>query len=128
MKYFRNQKGVTFWGFIGGVIMIVMCCYLLILGIPPYLNNEKLNRALEDLASEPKVMEMHRVQMINRLNRKLNIDYGKDIVDLKQAFKVKTLNNSKKRLSINYELVVPVAYNVSLLFNFKNEVDAPLDN
>jgi len=127
MKNIKNQRGLAFWGFIWGLILLIMFCYILILSIPPYLNNEKLNRALKDLASESRVMTMHRVQMISRLNRKLHIDFGTDIVDLKKAFRVKTLKTGKKELSIDYELVVPVAYNVSLLFDFNNHVLAPYE-
>ena len=47
------------------------------------------------------------------------------IVNLNKAFKVKNLNKNRE-LYIDYEVVVPLAYNVSLLFDFNNHVFAPL--
>lgn len=122
----NNQHGLSFWGFIWGVVLFISICYLLIISIPPYLNNQKLYRSLEDLAMEPTILTMHRAQMIRLLNRKLNIDYVDTIVNINKAFKIKSIEG-KRDLSIDYELVVPVAYNVSLLFDFKNHVLAPLE-
>ena len=80
----RAQRGLTFWYFIWQVVLFICLAYLLIIGIPPYLDNAKLKRALEALAEEPRVMQMSKPQMIKLLNRKLNIDIADDIVNLKQ--------------------------------------------
>jgi hypothetical protein len=90
------------------------------------VNNQKLYNSLVSLAEEPGVMTMHRADMIRRLNKKLNIDFADRIVNINKAFKVKTIEG-KRDLSIDYELVVPVAYNVSLLFDFENHVLAPIN-
>lgn len=116
-----RQKGMSFWGFIWSAVIVVCISYLLVISIPHYINNQKLYRALEDLAVEPGIMNMNRHSMIRLLNRKLNIDYADNIVNLNTAFKVRNVD-AKKELSINYELVVPVFYNVSLLFDFENSV------
>jgi hypothetical protein len=118
-----KQKGFTFWSFIWSAVMVVCISYLLIIGIPPYLGNQKLYRGLERLAEEPKIHSMNRTTMIKLLNRQLNIDYADSIVDLNSAFRAHNTNGNKA-LSINYEMVIPVFYNVSLLLDFKNEVIA----
>ena len=118
-----KQSGLTFWGFVWGSVLVVCIAYLLVIGIPPYLNNQKLHRSLESLAEEPDVMSMSRASMIRSLNRKLNIDFADTIVNLDKTFKVKNVDGNKD-LSIDYELVVPLAYNISLLFDFKNHVIA----
>ena len=126
LHFIKSQRGATFWSFIWGIVLFVCFCYVLILSIPPYVNNQKLFNALESLAEEPGIMTMHRAQMIKRLKRKLNIDFGDQIVNIDKAFKVKSVEG-KRDLSIDYELVVPVAYNVSLLFDFQNHVLAPVN-
>ena len=118
-----KQNGLTFWGFIWGCVLVVCTAYLLVIGIPPYLNNQKLYRALESLTEEPSVMSMSRAAMIRSLNRKLNIDFADTIVNLDKTFKVRNVDGNKD-LSIDYELVVPLAYNISLLFDFQNHVIA----
>ena len=125
MKIIGKQKGATFWGFIWGVVLFICMTYLIVIGLPPYPDNQKLKRALVYLAEDDQVMRMSRRRMISALNRKLNIDYGDDIVNLDRAFKVRNADG-RKALSINYEVVVPVVYNISLLLDFKNEVIAPI--
>jgi len=122
-----NQSGLSFWGFIWGAVLLVCISYLLVIGIPPYINNAKLHRSLESLAEEPGVMSMSRAEMIRKLNRKLNIDFADTIVNLNKAFKVRNVDGNKD-LSIDYEFVVPVAYNISLLLDFKNHVFAKRGN
>ncbi len=122
----KRQRGLSFWGFIWGTVLFISICYLLILSIPPYLNNAKLHRGLTDLASDPAVMTMHRAQLLRKLNRKLNIDFAHQVVNLNKTFKVKTIQG-KRDLSLDYEVVIPIAYNVSLLFDFKNHVLAPIN-
>ena len=120
----RAQRGLSFWYFIWQVVLFICLAYLLIIGIPPYLDNAKLKRALESLAEEPRVMQMSKPQMIKLLNRKLNIDIADDIVNLKQVFKVKNVEG-RKELSIDYEIAVPVVYNISMLLDFENHVLTP---
>jgi hypothetical protein len=118
-----KQSGLTFWGFVWGSALVVCIAYLVIIGIPPYLNNQKLYRALEALSEESRVMTMTRSSLIRSLNRKLNIDTADNIVNMDKTFRVKNIDGNRD-LSIDYELVVPLAYNVSLLFDFKNHVIA----
>lgn len=120
-----KQHGVTFWGFVWSTALFVALSIVLVKSVPPYINNRKLVHALEQLASDPKIMLMQRRQMLRNLNRMLNIDYADTIVDLNRAFKVRNLKGQRE-LYIDYEVVVPLAYNASLLFEFKNHVFAPL--
>ena len=72
-------------------------------------------------------MSMSRGAMIRSLNRKLNIDFADTVVNLDKTFKVRNVDGGKD-LSIDYELVVPLAYNISLLFDFQNHVIAKRGN
>ena len=121
----NRQTGVTFWGFVWSAVLFVCVCYLLILSIPPYLNNQKIHHALTSLAEEPEVMTMSRGALLRLMKRKLNIDHANDIVNLNKAFKIKNVNG-KRDLYVDYEVVIPVFYNISLLFDFKNHVLAPI--
>lgn len=120
----KKQRGLGFWSFVWSAAVVVLVAVLLIKTIPVYVDNMKLRRVLEDLADQPNIMQTHRLEMIRSLERKLYIDYAHEIVDIKKAFKVKNLKG-KRELSIDYERVVPLAYNASLLFDFKNHVTVP---
>ena len=126
MKYQRlnKQKGLSFWVFIWAAVLAICFSYLIIIGLPPFLGNAKIYRSLEHLAEEETVMTMSRLAMVRLLSRKLNIDYADTIVDVRKAFKFKNFEG-RRELIIDYELVVPVAYNVSLLYDFENHVLTP---
>lgn len=124
MKTMNRQRGLGFWSFVWSAAVVVLVAVLLIKIIPVYLDNMKLQRALEDLTDQPNIMQTHRLAMIRSLERKLYIDYAHEIVDIKKAFKVKNIKG-KREFSIDYERVVPLAYNASLLFDFKNHVTVP---
>ena len=122
-----KQKGASFWMFVWGAALAICFSYLIIIGLPPYLGNQKIYRSLEHLAEEDTIMKMSRRQMVRLLNRKLNIDYADTIVNIDKAFKYKNVEG-KRELSIDYELVVPLVYNISFLYDFENHVTAPKKN
>jgi hypothetical protein len=121
----KKQAGLSFWGFVWSAVMVVLVSYILILSIPVYINNAKLDRALQSLAEEPAIMRMSRKLMIDSLERKLNIDMADRIINIHKVFKFKKVGG-KRELMLDYEVVIPVVYNASLLFDFKNHVLAPV--
>jgi len=120
----KKQAGLSFWGFVWSAVMLILISYILILSIPVYINNAKLDRALNSLAEEPSIMRWSRRQMIESLARKLNIDMGDTIINIYSVFQYKTVGG-RRELMLDYEIVIPIAYNASLLFDFKNHVMAP---
>jgi hypothetical protein len=122
-----KQKGASLWVFVWGAALAICFSYLIIIGLPPYLGNQKIYNSLERLAEDDDIMKMSRLQMVRLLNRKLNIDYADTIVKVDKAFKYKNVEG-KRQLSIDYELVVPLVYNISLLYDFENHVLAPKKN
>jgi hypothetical protein len=121
----KKQTGLSFWGFVWSAVVVVLVSYIMILSIPVYINNAKLERALISLAEEPSIMRMSRTQMTQSLGRKLNIDMGDRIINIYEVFQFKKVGG-KRELMLDYEIVIPVVYNASLLFDFKNHVMAPI--
>ena len=121
---FSRQGGLTFWGFIWGTVLFILLAVVLVKSIPPYLNNNRIKSGLVALTEEPGIQTMHRQKILRLLKRKLNIDYADEIVNLNKAFKVKKIKG-QRQMSVNYEVIVPLAYNAFLLFDFKNEVLIP---
>ena len=117
----RRQRGLSFWGFVWGAAFFIFVTIIAVRSIPPYMNNQKLNKALTLLTEERSVMTLSRLQLLRRLKRQLNIDYADSYVDLDSAFAVKNIKGVR-HMSINYEVVVPLLLNAYLLFDFKNEV------
>ena len=117
----RKQRGLSVWGFIWAAILVICILVLGMRSVPPYLANQKINTALNLLAEERDVMTASRTTLLRKMKRRLNIDYADTYVNLDKAFTVKKVKGARE-LSVNYEVLVPIAYNAYLLFDFKNEI------
>ncbi len=91
---------------------------------PPYYDNLRIANGMETLVSESDVSNLSKRDVIRRLNRILLIDYVDEVVDMKQAM---TLGRTDRGVEIVvlYEVVIPLAYNLSALIEFENTVFAP---
>lgn len=117
----HKQRGLSFWGFVWAAAFFIVVTIVAVRSIPPYLNNQKLNTALQALTEERSVMTDSRSQLLRKLKRRLNIDYADNYVDLDDAFAVYNVKGVR-HMTINYEVVVPLVANAALLFDFQNEV------
>ncbi|MEJ2178188.1 MAG: DUF4845 domain-containing protein [Gammaproteobacteria bacterium] len=117
----RKQRGLSVWGFVWVAALVICVAILAVRSVPPYLNNQKINNALNLLLEESDVMTASRISLLRKMKRRLNIDYADTYVDLDKAFTVKSIKGGRQ-MTVNYEVLVPVAYNAYLLFDFKNEV------
>ncbi len=121
----QNQSGWTFWTVSVAVIILLVLVLLFMRLFPPYFDNLKLQEALDSIADDPRVTNMTRRQIIAELDKILYIDFADEIVDLKESL---TIEKTSKLMSIviDYEVVVPLVYNVSALLEFNNTADVPL--
>ncbi|MBX2867158.1 MAG: GerMN domain-containing protein [Acidiferrobacterales bacterium] len=117
-----KQRGVSFWVIVWGGAFFVLAAILATRSVPVYMNNQKIGAALEALKEEPGVMTASRSALLRKLKRRLNIDYADTYVNLDKAFRV-TQKKSSRVMSINYEVVIGLVSNASLLFDFENEVN-----
>ncbi|MGB5708055.1 MAG: DUF4845 domain-containing protein [Arenicellales bacterium] len=117
----RKQRGLSVWGFIWAAILIICILVLGMRSVPPYLANQKINNALNLLSEERDVMTSSRITLLRKMKRRLNIDYADTYVNLDKAFTVKNIKGGRQ-MTVNYEVLVPIAYNAYLLFDFKNEI------
>ncbi len=117
----RRQRGLSFWGLVWGAAFFICVTIVAVRSIPPYMNNQKISNAMQYLPEERNVMTLSRIQLLRRLKRRLNIDYADSYVDLDSAFAVKNVKGVR-HMTVNYEVVVPLFANASLLFDFQNEI------
>jgi len=118
----RNQRGWTFWSLLFTVMVIGFFSLLFMKLFPPYMDNLKIKKALETVAAEPSTADATRFEIIERMEKILYIDYGATIVDLRSALRIEQIK-SGRRLSVKYEVVVPMAFNISALLEFDTHAD-----
>ena len=121
----NTQHGWTMWTLLLSLALVAFFALLLMRLVPHYMDNYKLEDALERVAEDPRVASMSRNQIIGKLTNILYIDYGHDIVDLKEALSVEK-DQGRVTLSIEYEVVVHLVSNVSALLDFDVRADVSL--
>lgn len=118
----NRQQGWTFWSLLGVGFLIVVGALLFMKLFPVYLDNYKLQEAMHSVAEDPRASEWNKRKVVREMTNILYIDYGADIVDLDKALTLET-EESQKYIVVEYEVVVPLVYNLSALVDFENRVE-----
>ncbi|HED13821.1 MAG TPA: DUF4845 domain-containing protein [Gammaproteobacteria bacterium] len=120
-----RQGGWTLWSLGLVLALIIFFALLLFKLIPPYLDDQKIQKALNSVIQEQHVEQMSRRAIVSRLSNILYIDFALDLVDIKKDLKI-TKNNNILKLAIDYEVVIPMAYNISALLTFSDRAEMPM--
>lgn len=118
----EKQRGWTIWSLLGVGFLIVVGALLFMKLMPVYLDNYKLQEAMHSIAEDPRAPDWNKRQIVREMTNILYIDYGHDIVDLNKALTLEK-EDEHKYMRVQYEVVVPLAFNVSALVDFNNEVE-----
>ena len=119
----KSQNGWTLWTMLLTAVIVGFFAYLLMILFPPYLDDLKIKGAMEEVVEESGFHSMTKRQIVAKMDRKLYIDYARDVVDLKRALRIEK-GKSKTTLIVSYETVIHIAYNVSALLDFENRVES----
>jgi hypothetical protein len=112
-----RQRGMSMWSamFVIGVLAFFLFLFFNLL--PPYLEDLKVRTALDGLMREPNAEAMSRAELIERLDKRFDID---NVTNVKaKQLEIKPMGKMKQ-VVISYEVVVPLAYNVSALLEFNH--------
>jgi len=120
-----KQNGASMWGLIGGSALVILFALIAMKLLPAYLDNNKVASALASLAETPGANTMTRRQVVDKIDNTLYIDMASDLLNLNEALVITKTKNTKV-FSINYERVIPMAYNISALLDFENSVEVSL--
>ena len=117
----KHQRGLTF---------ISICILLGIFGFfvflilkigPVYMDHIKVKNALSALKEDPNFAAMTEFQIRGSLYNRFNIGY----VDFIEPEDIKvSRSNDFVKVQIDYEVVQPLAYNLSALAEFHEEIEA----
>lgn len=118
----KMQRGWTVWSLLGVGALIVFGALLFMKLMPVYLDNYKLKEAMASVAEDPRAADWNKRQVIREMTNILYIDYGSDIVDLNKALSVEK-TDAQSFIKVEYEVVVPLAFNLSALVDFDNQVE-----
>jgi flagellar biogenesis protein FliO len=125
MKAMKKQHGWTLWGLLGAIVLITFFALLFMKLFPAYFDNMKIREGLQTLAKDPRLPDMTRTQIVRELDNILYIDFAHEIVDLREALAV-SKTRDQMTMRVDYEVVIPMVYNISALLEFNNEVQVSL--
>lgn len=119
----HNQRGMTMWGM---AVVIALIVFFTLLGLklfPPYMDNFKINTALQNVGKQSGVGTMSQEEITESLRKRLEIESLDEAVDLRKALKIEARGRSAKAIRVVYEVRVPLAYNITALLDFDNSIE-----
>lgn len=123
MQSIRRQVGMSMWSFTAVAVVAAFFILLFFKLLPPYLEFFKVQTSLENIASQPGAASMSKADLAAALDRRFTIE---DIsrVSGRKDLKVEKSTSGQTVLRIQYQVVVPIAYNVSALLDFNHGANA----
>ncbi len=128
-----KQKGMTFIGTVLTIVAIVIAATVIMRVVPVYLQYYSIIQSIDDLNSIPASnLTGDSMQDINELKGALDkhLDIN-GITSLKEnQLTIEPLGANKFMIRLKYQVIKPLIYNVSLLFDFNHseEVVAGSEN
>ncbi len=123
-----RQRGATMWGILAVMALVVTFALLTMKLVPAYIDNAKVSSALSSLAEDPEARALPRRLLIKKVSDSLYIDMADDLLDLTDpaVFQIQKTKNTRV-ITIAYERVIPLVYNISALLDFEESVEIPLN-
>ncbi|MDH3309608.1 MAG: DUF4845 domain-containing protein [Gammaproteobacteria bacterium] len=121
MRIPKHQSGMTMWGMLYVLGTLALFLFILFKLIPPFLDDVKINGALESLGRQPDVGTMPIGEITEALRKRLEID-NIDNFNLANSLTV-TARGKTKVVRINYESVTPLLFNASILLTFDHSIE-----
>lgn len=118
-----NQKGMTLvsWLFlmalIGFIVLIVLRMF------PIYTNHYKIEGVLHSLADENSLYSMNREELLQLIDRKLNINMASGFKH--EHFTITLKENGNKVMAIKYEDRRNITGNIDVVVKFEDSIIVP---
>ena len=117
----KQQKGMTFISLIFLLGLIGFFVLLLFKIGPIYLNHSKVTEALKALKESSNLKSMSEFEIRNSLSKQFNMNYVDD-VSLEDI--VITKSGGYTKVSVEYDVIEQIFGNLSVLVEFKDEIEA----
>ena len=120
MRLRSRQSGVTIWQMISVGFLVVIFALLLMKLLPWYLADLKISSALSSLQKQAAASPMSKREILIALEKRFDIDDVKH-VDIRQDVIVQKRGRTAT-VTIDYEGVEPLLFNIAALMTFKHSV------
>ncbi|MCU0761049.1 MAG: DUF4845 domain-containing protein [Steroidobacteraceae bacterium] len=119
----HRQRGITFLGWVVLLLPVAIVVYIVIRAVPLYLNYGKVVQAIDQTQSEYASAEsVHGGMLKASLQKRFDTGY----IDNPKVEDVSIRKTGEGWvMEVEYEEVVPLFYNVSLLLEFEKSANVP---
>ena len=119
------QKGMTIWGTSFVLAVLAFAVFLILKLFPVYMGDFKVDSALKSVAASEGAGAMNRPEIVTALNNRFMVD---DIEHVKPHEDLIIEQNGKNKvLRLDYEAIVPLFGNVSVLIGFQHAQEVRAD-
>jgi hypothetical protein len=116
MNKAKQQRGLSFGGFIFGAFLLVIGSIFGFRLIPAYIQNSTINNTFKVIANDPDMQKATIQEIRNSFSRRASID---NVTAIKPEDIDVSTDDGKLVLSASYTVTVPLVANASLLLEFK---------
>ena len=121
MHYPKRQAGMSMWSLLFVLGTLAFFLFLFFKLFSPYMDDFKVKTALMSLGKQSDAGTMTLPQIKEAIRKRLEIDSA-DNFDLESTLTLEARGKNKV-IRINYETVVPMAFNISALLTFNHSIE-----
>lgn len=118
------ERGATMWSMITIAVLVVLFALLLMKIIPPYLSDLKIKSALDSIARQGQSSSMSNREILIALEKRFDID-SVTHVNVREDVTIERRGRAKV-ITIEYEALVPLIFNISALLEFNHSAEVPV--
>jgi len=115
-----KQRGLSFSGFMGGVVVLVLASTIGLKLIPAYMDDAKIKNLFVAMASDPEMQKASVADIRMAFNKRASIDNVK-VINYEDIEIEK--DGGRLVLSASYPVKIPLAGNISLCLEFNPSSD-----
>ena len=123
MKPVARQEGMSIWGILGISLIGIFFLLLLFKLMPPYLDDLKVGSAIERVAHRPGAGSMTADELIISIDKMFDVE-NISHVSAQKDVEIVPRGDTVKIIKLDYERVIPLTANISVLIYFDHSVEA----
>jgi hypothetical protein len=122
----RRQKGISLWALVFTLSVIVFAAFIFMNLLPVYSNHSSVKNAVNDGLDKSNLRAITQVGLLRNMNAQMQMDDVDDIADWPKSIKVRR-EKSMITVNLNYQRVVPLFENISLLIDIDDTIQRPVE-
>ncbi len=119
----RQQQGMTMWSIVSLVLLAVFFLLLAFKLLPAYMDDFKIGSAIKRVAKQPGAGSKTASELKLNLQKMFNVEYISD-TRVVNEIEIQPRGANAKLITLEYEVEIPLAGNISALLLFDHEYEA----